>query len=561
MALPPGRGITATQMDDPATSATAPRTQDGDNLADRLQIALEAANLLSWDWDLRSGRVRWAGRGTGTFVLPVEFALSPEQRFPRVHPDDRAALNRVTEDAIRDGRPAQAEFRVSAPDGSYRWVSAHGRAYCDEEGKPIRLVGVLCDITRRVRAEAAERRHADELQMILDSVPALIWYKDGDNRILRANRRAAESMNLPLEAIEGRSTYDLYPDEAAAYHQDDLEVIHSGKAKLGIIEPLLTSSGEKRWVRTDKLPYRGTEGVIAGVLVFSVDITERLRAEEALQQARDELERRVVERTQQLTQALDDLRAETAERRRAEERLREQQSELAHLLRLRTVEGIAAQLAHEINQPLAAIVSFSSGLTRRLSADTGAADSLRATQEISRQALRAAEVVQRLRDFVRKEAPRRKACDLAHVIHEAAQLIETDARRRGVGIRLDIDARVPPILIDPVQIEQVVLNLLRNGLEAIENPAPGEEIVVQTALVEPGVAEIRVRDRGKGLPLDEAKKLFEPFYTTKKSGLGMGLSISQSIVEVHGGRLRAESNCDRGATFSFTLPLVPAREL
>src|SRR5262249_55865023 len=151
----------------------------------------------------------------------------------------------------------------------------------------------------RQRPIGAPRSTAD-MDVLLDSVPAYIWYKDCENRILRANRMAADSMGMSVEQVEGRSAYDLYPDEAAGYHSDDLEVICSGKPKVGIVEMLTLASGEKRWVRTDKIPYRSADGHILGVIVFAVDISERVHAEEALQRAHDELERRVDERTGQL---------------------------------------------------------------------------------------------------------------------------------------------------------------------------------------------------------------------------------------------------------------------
>src|SRR5215468_4096908 len=299
-------------------------------------------------------------------------------------------------------------------------------------------------MTTRGRRATRRRRvglltSAGEMEVLLDSVPAFIWYKDRENRILRANRLAAESLGLSVDEVEGRSTFDLYPDEAAKYHHDDLEVIQSGKPKLGIVEILTTASGEKRWVRTDKIPYRKDTGEIVGVIVFAVDISERLRAEEALQRAHDELERRVDERTQQLAATVEMLRSAMLERERAEERVRQQQAELAHMLRLRTVEGMAAQLAHEINQPLSAVVNFARGLARRLSCpELDVASAQRVTDQIFREAMRAAEVVQRLRTFLRKDAPRRELCDARDVVREAARLIDDEARRAGVALQLDL---------------------------------------------------------------------------------------------------------------------------
>src|SRR5262249_27603355 len=182
-------------------------------------------------------------------------------------------------------------------------------------------------------AESVRRRPAADVEVLLDSVPAYIWYKDCENRILRANRLAAESIGMTAEGLEGRSVYDLYPEKAPDYHRDDLEVIRSGRPKLGIIETMKTASGEARWLRTDKTPYRNDEGELVGVIVFAVDISERVRAEEALQRAHEELERRVSERTQQLADTVAMLHSEMGERQRAEERLHQQQAEIAHVLR------------------------------------------------------------------------------------------------------------------------------------------------------------------------------------------------------------------------------------
>ncbi|MGH7786680.1 MAG: PAS domain-containing sensor histidine kinase [Candidatus Binatia bacterium] len=410
----------------------------------------------------------------------------------------------------------------------------------------------------RAVADALDRQRA-ELRLILDAVPALIWFKDCDNRILRANRRVAESLGLDVEAIEGRPTAELYPEEAAQYHRDDLEVIRSGEAKLGIVEQMMTGNGEKRWVRTDKVPYRDAQGTVIGVIVFAVDVTERVQAEIALREAHDELEARVEQRTRQLASAVDDLRAEIADRRRAEERVLEQQSQLAHLQRVRTVEGMAAQLAHEINQPLAAIVNFASGLARWLRSGTVDMAAMQdATDQISQQALRAAGVVRRLRDFVRKdEAQSYAPCDLAEVVAEAARLIEFDAHRRGVAIHLQVEAALPPVAIDRVQIEQVVINLLNNALEAMSELPSAGAVVIETRRHDATHLEVRISDSGRGLPAGAVAVLFEPYFTTKADGLGMGLPISEAIVIAHGGRLAAEPGPHGGAVFSVILPCSP----
>jgi two-component system, LuxR family, sensor histidine kinase TtrS len=295
---------------------------------------------------------------------------------------------------------------------------------------------------------------------------------------------------------------------------------------------------------------------VVGLIVFAVDISERVHAEEALRHAHGELERSVDERTRQLAAAVQILNAETAERRRAEERVHEQQAELARVLRLHTLEGMAAQLAHEINQPLAAIVNFARGLGRRLENGHLEVEAARqVVDRISREALRAAEVVRRLRASVRKEAPTRERCNVADVLHAAASLIEVEARHADVSLHIDLEPLLPQVVVDRVQIEQVVLNLLRNALDAIEASPPGEHAIHLAAVATgDGGVEVAVRDDGLGLSKDDVGKLLEPFFTTKPHGLGMGLSISQRIVEAHGGALRGFPNREGGATFAFTLP-------
>lgn len=198
------------------------------------------------------------------------------------------------------------------------------------------LVNVAFDSRRR--AEVRLQKREQQEQVIFDSVHAMIWYKDKDNRILRANKAAADSMGLQVKDVEGKSTYDLYPEEATRYYQADLKVIRTGQPKLGIVEPYRKTSGEKRWVRTDKIPYRDDNGDIIGVIVFAVDITERVQAEEALQNAYAGLELLVEERTRSLAQANEALRAQIQERLRAEEALKTAHADLERKVGERTTE-------------------------------------------------------------------------------------------------------------------------------------------------------------------------------------------------------------------------------
>ena len=199
-----------------------------------------------------------------------------------VHPDDlpkvKAALVQTVE---KPGLTVAPEFRFRHADGSWVYLDAIGDNLLSNPA----IHGIVVtsrDATERRGTEDALRKQKQEQQVILDSVPAMIWYKDKENKILRVNKAAAESLGLPSDKIEGQSTYTLYPDMAARYHADDLEVINSGVPKYGIIETIRTASGENRWIRTDKIPYHDVDGNILGVIVFAVDVTERKRAEDAL---------------------------------------------------------------------------------------------------------------------------------------------------------------------------------------------------------------------------------------------------------------------------------------
>jgi signal transduction histidine kinase len=212
---------------------------------------------------------------------------------------------------------------------------------------------------------------------------------------------------------------------------------------------------------------------------------------------------------------------------------------------------MAASIAHELNQPLAAIVNYARGCARRLDAGSPAPDVLEALDRIAHEALRAGEVVRSLKRVVRKEPPREAAFDLVAVVHESVQLVRSEATERGIGVRVDAADGIGTVRGDRVQLQQVVLNLLRNAIEAITH-TPG---LIEVRIA-PFGAEVRlsVSDSGTGVPPDLLERVFAPFFSTKATGLGMGLSISRTIVEAHGGRLWVEANPGAGATFSFTLP-------
>lgn len=245
------------------------------------------------------------------------------------------------------------------------------------------------------------------------------------------------------------------------------------------------------------------------------------------------------------------------ERRRSEEEARQHQAELAHLLRLSTMGEMASGIAHELNQPLAAITNYARGCTRRIKSGAGEPDQiLSALEEIAVQAMRAGEIIRRLRRFVRKGESRRHPVDLNELARDVAGFVEADAREHGVRIQLALEPSVPPVRGDGTEIEQVVLNLVRNAIEAVSAQEPDRRhLLLRTTMAGNGTIEVSVTDNGVGLSADIRDKIYDPFFSTKAGGVGMGLSISRSIVEAHGGRIWATANPDRGTTFHVALPL------
>ena len=283
---------------------------------------------------------------------------------------------------------------------------------------------------------------------------------------------------------------------------------------------------------------------------------QRKRAEEALQKANSELEAKVQQRTAELARANDGLRGEMRERQRAEEALQKAQAELAHITRVMTLGELMASIAHEVNQPLAAVVTNAQACLRWLALETPRLDEARAAVErIVRDSNRTSEVIQRIRALVKKTEPQMVALDINDVIREAISLEQREMLSQRVSLRTELASALPPVPGDRVQLQQVVINLVMNAVEAMapvtDRP---RDMVIRSQQDDANEVLVAVRDSGMGIDSENAERLFNAFFTTKPSGMGMGLSISRSIIAAHGGRLWASPNADHGATFQFTLP-------
>ncbi len=244
-------------------------------------------------------------------------------------------------------------------------------------------------------------------------------------------------------------------------------------------------------------------------------------------------------------------------RRAAEDEARHALARLNHMSRLATMGEMAAGLSHELNQPLAAINNYARACSRLLAMpDPDLPEVQQALQEVSAQALRAGEIIRRLRSLVRNEDSQREVVDINHVIRDVETLLRSDARVHDSRLVLDLAEKLPPVRVDTIQIQQVLLNLVHNGFEAVRGlpDAARREVTVYTRLAQPSLVEVRVCDLGPGLDEHNLKRVFEPFFTTKSDGTGLGLAISKSIITAHGTELGYSPNVPIGACFRFTLP-------
>lgn len=383
------------------------------------------------------------------------------------------------------------------------------------------VVSVGAERLRRLNAQAVDMtRHLVEreahLQSILDTVP--------DAMIVISDKGAVESFSPAAERMFGYSR-----DEIVGHNISSLMPTPYREAHDGYLE---------RYARTGERRIIG----IGRIVVAQRRDGSTVPVELSVGEVRSGGHRF-------FTGFLRDL----SERQEAESRLQELQSELIHISRLSAMGEMAATLAHELNQPLSAISNYLKAAQRFVEGENPQSRGVDPMRKAAEQALRAGQIIRRLRDFVGRGENEKTVESLTKLIEESSALALVGAREHGVKVRFDRDPAVDLVLADRVQIQQVLLNLLRNAIEAMDG-SPRRELIVDVKADRDEMARVRVHDTGPGIDPQIIDRLFQPFVTTKGQGMGIGLSICRNIIEAHGGRIWAESNADGGTTFSFTIP-------
>ncbi|SIO63156.1 PAS domain S-box-containing protein [Bradyrhizobium erythrophlei] len=494
----------------------------------QLQASLNVIPAYAW-CAAPSGGLTFVNKRTAEYLglphdHPLRFGIDVgaqwDAHIALLHPDDHEKSRKSWSTCLRTGEFAEESFRVRNAQGGYRWFRSRVEPLRASDGTLLQWVGVNVDIEELTCAEQALRESERSSRSAIDGIAGLVAIMAPNGELETVNRQVFEYFGQSLEELKNWGTSDaVHPEDLPHVVELFKRVIASGNP-YHIDQRLRRFDGEYRWFETRGVPVRDDSGRIARWYVLHTDIEDRIRALARLEQM---------------------------------------QSDFAHMNRVATMGQLTASITHEVNQPITAAVTYALAARRFLSADP---PNFREVDDalslIVKEGTRAGEVVERVRALIKKMPARKDAVAIDDAILEVIALTRTEAANNSVSVRTQFAEGLPRVQGDRVQLQQVMLNLIVNAIQAMRGIGEGArelQISIDAVPSEGGV-RVGVRDTGPGLSPESLSRLFEPFYTTKPDGMGMGLSICRSIVEAHGGRLWAEANEPRGTIFQFTLPAV-----
>jgi PAS domain S-box-containing protein len=486
---------------------------------DRIRLIINAVPALIWT-ARADGRLDFISQRWLEYAgIDTETVGSGELGERSVHPDDIEQLRNKWRVAVAEGNPFEAEIRVRRFDGEYRWFLSRACPFRDRSGHILGWYGNDIDIEDRKRAAEALRHSESNLAEAqkLTHTGSWAWRISGRDALhlseewYRIYGFDPEKGPPPFEERLQRT----HPEDRAKW-QEAIDRAITEKSDYEVEFRILLPGGTVKHIYTVGHPVLNASGDLVQFVGSSTDITERKHAEESLRQA---------------------------------------QTDLAHVSRATTMGELTASLAHEVNQPITAALTDANTCMRWLARDRPDLKEAReAASRVVKDAKRAAEIIGRIRLLFKKGASQRELVDVNEVIREMIVLLFSEVTRYSILVRPELAEDLPQFMGDRVQLQQVMMNLIMNSIDAMKDMDRKRELIIKSQRAENEELIVSVSDTGVGLPSQQAEQIFNAFFTTKVDGTGMGLRISRSIIESHGGRLWAADNFPSGASFCFTLP-------
>jgi two-component system sensor kinase FixL len=479
---------------------------------ERMSLAAQAANLGMWVWDVVRDKIWMTDKGRALFGFAPDTRLDNAALISRVYPEDRAARAAAIKRAIETQGEYAMEYRVLLPDGTLRCIGARGHCMNVGGANGTRLLGVSMDVT-------AQKEAQDRFRLVVESSPNGIVLVNAQRHIVLVNACVEKLFGYGREELIGQAIELLLPERFRGEHPANRPGFHAESAARVIGAELelfaRRKDGTEFPVEIGSSPIQSQEGT--QVLSVIVDITERKQAEAEARQHREQI---------------------------------------AYLSRVAIMGEMAGSLAHELNQPLGAIVTNAGAALRFLERDSLSGEQLREVlQDIVADGRRASEVIHTVKGMGRKEEGAKQLLDLNDVITELLRLVRSDALAHDCTVLTELYPALPKVEANLVQLREVFLNLILNAFEASkEVPRVRRRVIIGTERDGDGAVRARVRDFGTGLPADIPERVFDRFFSTKREGMGIRLFIARSIVVAHGGTLWAENAEGGGAQFWLRLP-------
>ena len=435
-----------------------------------------------------------------------------------IHPDDVDRVLANWQAGLASGEPVDQELRCRRADGTYHWFLNRSLPLRDDEGKIVKWYGILFDVNTLKDTEHALQMREHELRGIIETIPSMLWSASPTGETTHLSQRILEYCGASLEELVNRGwERSIHPDDLEETERAFSRAIETGES-YNVIHRVRRADGQYRWHQSRGEPLRDHHGKIIQWYGLAIDMDER---------------------------------------KRAEDHLRDTRIKLAKASRLATVAELAGSIAHELNQPLTSILANAQAAKRWLNAASPNMTEVNSSIERTIRDARAAdERMQHIRALFKQKSFVKKDVKIPDILNEVVRIVQEDPKKRTVPIECHFDESLPAVPIDKIQIQQVFINLIVNAIEALEGQQMPPLVTVRAAVTDSDRMLVQVIDNGPGV--HDPGQIFDAFMTTKEKGMGIGLAVSRSIVEAHGGRLWAENNKAGGASFNVALPLSHA---